>query len=857
MACPDPSDLDAYALGQSSAEVRARVEAHVDACPECTRVVVELIRIYGRSVEGSSAGGSLAYASTVPAQGAARAAPAIGQHVGRYRVLYALGEGGMGTVLAAHDPELDRTVALKLLHTAPGTPPEEQRARLAREARAMAKLAHPNVITVFDVGIDGSSGQLFVAMELVHGTTLTTWLREQPRGERQILEAFSAAGQGLAAAHDAGLVHRDFKPENVLVGADGRVRVGDFGLAKSPRAGAAQAPPQELDLTHTGAIVGTPAYMAPEQFLGQATDPRTDQFAFAVALFEALTGERPFVGNSLGELQKSVIAGRRSPAWQRLRHWQPAFFARALAREPDARFADMGAALAALVPAAPRTRRGPWVLLAALFTAGAVAGGLALTRPQEQPAASAAPTDPVEVSPAGLAPPPGHVAAEVGAVRKELQSIDRELAGFLPKLEPLQKRAEAAVGRARKTGYDPLVAEALVRVGRAELLVERPKRARAAHEEAVKLARASRHDQLLIEASVELVEIATQLSAPSSETESWVGLAEAEAKRSDDPAVKARLDLAIGRLRLGDGKASEAAEHFDRALALRAQRFGSDSREVAEVRRERARAARARGALAEAHTDATLALAFVKNDVILRGSRESSRYSLELAEVLLAQGKPADAAAELEPAITKAAEFGRLAGESLRLYDALARACAARNLRDDAQRAADAALSSFVIEVDGGALDYRDPSGEKRTAGAIDIAEQIKGRAQRPTDASALIESNAKAAATAVEGDEPRAISLLEDVLARANENPALVAGALGAIHHNLALLELRRGDLAAASRHVGESLAALAREVGTDHIRYGVALALEARILGKLGSPSAAARAEAANRVLDQRRVR
>src|SRR5262249_48639064 len=155
--------------------------------------------------------------------------PERGTVFGRYVVLERIGRGGMGVVYAAYDPDLERRIALKLIRTDVGRDPDTLRARLLAEAQAMARLAEPNVLTVHDVGAVG--GHVFIAMELVDGATLSGWLRAAPRGRREILAAFVAAGRGLAAAHEAGLVHRDFKPDNVLVGKDGRVRVTDFGLA--------------------------------------------------------------------------------------------------------------------------------------------------------------------------------------------------------------------------------------------------------------------------------------------------------------------------------------------------------------------------------------------------------------------------------------------------------------------------------------------------------------------------------------------------------------------------------------------------------------------------------------------------
>src|SRR5690349_17448959 len=195
-----------------------------------------------------------------------------GDTVGRFVVLQRLGEGGMGVVYTAYDPELDRKVAIKLLKSA-----EEGHARLLREAQAMARLQHPNVIAVHDVGtLPGN--RVFVAMELVAGATLRGWLKAAPRAWREVIAIMRQAGVGLAAAHDAGLVHRDFKPDNVLVGDDGRVRVMDFGLARLGAAdpelssGSHDTGPLSTPLTMAGTVVGTPAYMAPELFKGTSAE---------------------------------------------------------------------------------------------------------------------------------------------------------------------------------------------------------------------------------------------------------------------------------------------------------------------------------------------------------------------------------------------------------------------------------------------------------------------------------------------------------------------------------------------------------------------------------------------------------
>lgn len=289
----------------------------------------------------------------------------------RFRVEKIIGAGGMGTVYEAHDQTLARRVAVKLHHAPAGA------VRLRREAVAMARLAHPNVVTVFEAG--EHDGHPFVVMELVTGTTLRAWLAEKPRMVKEILAVMTEAGRGLAAAHDAGLLHRDIKPENVLVGADGRARVGDFGLARD--VDSKEEPPLEgaarilSPMTQTGAVLGTPAYMAPEQLTNETIDARADQFAFCVTLWEALWKERPFQGANFDELSNALKTGRRKspPSTPRVPAKVRAALEKGLSRARDDRFANMHGLLAAL-----RVRDGRRLAIGggAVLAAGLAAGGV-------------------------------------------------------------------------------------------------------------------------------------------------------------------------------------------------------------------------------------------------------------------------------------------------------------------------------------------------------------------------------------------------------------------------------------------------------------------------------------------------
>ncbi|HSN29152.1 MAG TPA: serine/threonine-protein kinase, partial [Kofleriaceae bacterium] len=310
-----------------------------------------------------------------------------GAQLGKYELLRLLGEGGMGQVWAAHDPDLDREVALKLLRAEQAAP--QLRTRLLREARAMARLKHANVLTVYEVGSEGDRD--YIAMELVDGLNLDQWLATQP-SRHDVWHALLAAGRGLAAAHEAGLVHRDFKPHNVLRSRDGRVLVTDFGLARGVGDEKLQAVPASLDtpvaldvtldanpdslldspLTQTGALIGTPAYMAPEQYAGSPPDPRTDQFAFCVTVWQALTGERPFQGSTLDELRRATNKGV-AHIQSRLPRDVRAALVRGLSPDPAQRWPSMNDLLRAL----DRPKR-TWAITTAIaLAAGVLIGGLA------------------------------------------------------------------------------------------------------------------------------------------------------------------------------------------------------------------------------------------------------------------------------------------------------------------------------------------------------------------------------------------------------------------------------------------------------------------------------------------------
>jgi tetratricopeptide (TPR) repeat protein/tRNA A-37 threonylcarbamoyl transferase component Bud32 len=299
----------------------------------------------------------------------------VAPRIGRFSILRKLGEGGMGVVYAAYDDELDRKVAIKLLRGKANTNLDSRRNRMRREAQGLARLSHPNVVQVYDVG-EYELGW-FIAMEYVDGPTLKDWITK-PHPRAEILEVFIAAGRGLAAAHEKGLVHRDFKPDNVMITNEGRVLVMDFGLvheANSQLEATARVTKMldsadvhisqslrvsalSTDLTATGAMMGTPAYMSPEQFVGRPTDARTDQFSFCVALWEALCGERPYEGDTFATLCFSVTQGKlREPSRGKLPGYLREILERGLAGDPAKRWPSMEPLLAELGTNRERRRR--------------------------------------------------------------------------------------------------------------------------------------------------------------------------------------------------------------------------------------------------------------------------------------------------------------------------------------------------------------------------------------------------------------------------------------------------------------------------------------------------------------------
>ena len=355
--CFDEKSVLAFLAGTLPGAARAQAEAHLASCGPCAEIV-------------TWAAADLAHASRAPGQ---EGQPFMGQlaagaRVDRYQILGPIGRGGMGEVYAAYHPDLDRRIALKIVYES-SAGSAERRARLLREARTIARLSHPNVIAVYDAGTFGE--RVYIAMEFVDGDTLDDWRRAGARSWQEILDVFVATGRGLAAAHTAGIVHRDFKPQNVMVGKDGSVRVMDFGLARLLRedlldtgsfarevreavASDDQTATHATIRTGDGTLLGTPAYMAPEQWRGEPSDARADQFSFCVALHEALYGARPALSHLRGESAETESGAMRragTPAWLR------GVVDRGLSVDKEKRYGSMDQLLAALTRGRTRAQR--------------------------------------------------------------------------------------------------------------------------------------------------------------------------------------------------------------------------------------------------------------------------------------------------------------------------------------------------------------------------------------------------------------------------------------------------------------------------------------------------------------------
>ena len=392
MQCADSTKWLALADGRLGADEEVALREHAATCESCAPhlALIDQKRRLARDAPTQELSSTQLPRPVEPAPVLER-----GTSVGRFVIIDTVGMGGMGAVYSAWDPDLDRRVALKTLHVA-GTSDATAHGRMLREAQAMARLSHPNVVNVFDVG--EHRGGIFIAMEFVPGVTLRTWERAQQRSWREVVSVFLQAGRGLAAAHAAHLVHRDFKPANVLLGEDGRARVTDFGvaradgslepvgpmsttvaLARGDDSGRLNSNSFSEPLTRGDMVVGTVGYMSPEQAEAKTPDARSDQFAFCICLWEGLYGKRPFTGNSILEVTSALMAGvlPPRPRGTQAPNWVHTILLRGLQRDPEKRYPTMEALLAEFERAPDEWKRKalPW---AAVMVVLVMVGGLQL-----------------------------------------------------------------------------------------------------------------------------------------------------------------------------------------------------------------------------------------------------------------------------------------------------------------------------------------------------------------------------------------------------------------------------------------------------------------------------------------------
>jgi tetratricopeptide (TPR) repeat protein/predicted Ser/Thr protein kinase len=778
-----------------------------------------------------------------------------GDIVGRYVVLETLGQGGMGVVFAAYDPELDRKVALKLLH---GQARDQSKAseghkRLLREAQAMARLSHPNVIAVHDVG--EHRDRIFLAMEFVDGTTLRGWLdRERPTW-RETVEVFRAAGRGLAAAHEKGLVHRDFKPDNVMIGEDGRVRVMDFGLARSERdRGIEETGRVELDdpgdlpdvdafatvLTRQGGIVGTPGYMAPEQWTSAETSAKTDQFSFCVALYEALYGQRPFPGETGAALAFNVSegnviepeSGAGVPAWLRR------VVLRGLSPQPSERHPGMAELLAKLGAAEALKRRNRLIAAIAVLGLGtaAIVGYQQLQHDHliESCVADAATIDAVWNDSARQGLREALLANQVGYAETTADKVLPWLEGWADAWRSTREetcramRVEARYDASAAAGIDDCLAE---RLWHFETLVEELS---TTDEKVLRKAITAAAGLPSVTACADLryVESRTALDehTATEEHELRKQLARANNLRlagKYDEGITLAQD-ALERAEAAGFSGSVAAARLDLGRLL--EKKGDYGRAESELTRAYVDASLAQ--MAEVAADAATAL------VVVTGDRQAHH----------GEGRAWDKAAAVAIAAIEPGEGARTAARLNNLavvLNAMGEADQARSVHERALAIREKALGPTHPDV---AKCLNNLATVRLEAGQWDAAKELHRRALtirreslgsgHPDVGATLVNSANVHAAT---GNFEEAKRLYEEALgiwtdALGTEHPTVAI-----IYNNLANVHLELGDRAAAKELYEDNLAILEKLHGPDHPGVAVALNNLAVVSQQLGDGPAA----------------
>jgi len=611
---------------------------------------------------------------------------------GRYELRRTLGSGGLGIVVQAHDRDLDRPVAIKVLRDRGGGSAEHL-TRLVREANAMARISHPNVVQVFDVlrydGLTADPGMsalprsgVAIVMELVRGEDLSSWL-QTARSPDEVMDVFMAAGRGLAAAHTRGVVHRDFKPGNVLLGEGGTVKVTDFGVAAAciptqerTSANPALAPdPDESipdvdqdawlvtsQLTRTGGVVGTPAYMAPEQHRGKTTDARTDQFAFCLALVEALSGRRPVRGRTFAELLENKL-NLQIPATDRISSRVAPALARGLSPLPHKRFATMDGLLHAIDPTRrPASKRvvgaalgGVAVLSVMLLSSGrgvapapTVADNVA-AMPSVAVTAEMAPGWSAQRVAVADRPPrfdsgPG---AERRAIYAEMAVLRRFEDPDVP-APPKLANVERLFERARALGDGPLLADLMLSRASLEVADGRLEEGRETAQQA--FAMALEHGSHVLAARAAALSFAYH-DDDSPEAERWRRTAETEiALAGGEPRAEKYLEDQLARVAARAGRLEEALVHGERLVLLSEEVEGIDSPRVGYAHKWNAMYLEELGDFVRAEQELTRGVEILRRHYpdthpsVLRGRGN-------LVSILFEQGRTGEAMVELDRAL--------------------------------------------------------------------------------------------------------------------------------------------------------------------------------------------------------------
>jgi tetratricopeptide (TPR) repeat protein/predicted Ser/Thr protein kinase len=773
--------------------------------------------------------------------------------LGRYVIVRELGAGGMGVVYAARDPELDREVAIKLLRARVRSAADEDqaRARLVREGRAMAKLVHPNVIRVYDIGLH--EGQVFVAMELIDGGTLAEWQAKGPRPWREVLAIYASAGRGLAAAHAAGIVHRDFKPANVLLARDGRVLVTDFGIARleggegasSSDDAAALGHSGEVAVTQTGAILGTPEYMSPEQLRGAPVDARADQFAFCLALYRALYGEGPFVtpagaagegSTPLEQLQKTVLAGqvRPPPRGSTVPGWVREHVLRGLRLDPAERFPSMDALLAALAADPAIRRRRVLGGVAAVALVGIAAWGLVRGGSGAEPCGGAAEL---------LA------GAWDGAARARVEST------FLASGKPFARGSFDRVA-ARLDGYagewatqrTQACRATRVRHEQSEALLEL--RLRCLDERraglAALVAQLASADAALVEHALDVANRLDPLAACADTAD-----LQAEAPAPTDPALaekvnklRARLDAIAAMNKAGKYQealalarplADEAEATGFAPLAGRARlELGTIEVSLNQMDAARQDLDRAVTLAGEGHTDRLLAVALAQ----LAGQETAARKDEEAAQ----SARLAEALATRQHD-TEALGFARMTRATV--LQRQGHVAEATELRKDVLVSyerdfgkSDARLLQVLNPLANGAMiSGRLDEAQAWAQRALDLTVEVYG----PDHPLVVVALNGLATLAERRGDDPAAIPLYERALGVAERAYGPEHPSVATLLHNLAIVHFRLDQYDEAAKLWQRALALTEKIYGPEHPEMCKVLAALAQLRSIQGRPQEA----------------